>query len=235
MRSRPDDSTTKARIRDAAIALIGRNGFAATSARAVATEAGVSAGLVIHHFGSMRELKTACDDFIIAEVTHRKAGMGKGDVSAAISEWYGDFDTFEPWLAYLSRLFTDASEAGADLFDGFVQLTLGLLDEGVANGSMHPSTDDRARAVLLVAHSLSLLTLQAHIARNLNSPRLDVEGLGRMGTIAVELYTRGLYSDSSTFDAMREANTHATRDPADMRQHVQDPDPPSAAAGIHPS
>ncbi|MEL0626043.1 TetR family transcriptional regulator [Salinibacterium amurskyense] len=232
MRSRADDSTTKARIRDAAIRLIGRNGFAATSARAVATEAGVSAGLVIHHFGSMRDLKTACDDFIINEVTHRKAGMGEGDVSAAVSEWYADLDTYEPWLTYLGRLFTDDSDAGAHLFDRFVELSREMLEQGVASGAVHPSDDEHARAVLLVTHSLSMLTLQSHIARSLNSARLSLDSLSRMGNAAVEIYTHGVYTDSSTLNATREAVTEATREAADMRQHVQDPDPPAMAAEI---
>ncbi|MBH0053352.1 TetR family transcriptional regulator [Salinibacterium sp. SWN139] len=197
MRSRSDDSTTKARIRDAAIRLIGQNGFAATSARGVATEAGVSAGLVIHHFGSMRELKVACDDFIITEVTHRKVGMGEGDVSAAVSEWYADLPTFEPWLIYLGRLFTDDSVAGADLFDRLVAMSHTMLADGVASGAITPSADEHARAVLLVTHSLSSLTLQSHIARSLGSSQLSLDSLSRMGNAALELYTHGIYTPST--------------------------------------
>ncbi len=53
MRSVPvDDATTRSRIRDAAVALFGRAGYAATSIRTIADEAGVSAALVIHHFGT---------------------------------------------------------------------------------------------------------------------------------------------------------------------------------------
>ena len=210
MRSRADDSTTKARIRDAAILLIGRTGFASTSARAVAAHAGVSAGLVIHHFGSMRDLKTACDDFIITEISHRKAGVGDGDVSAALNEWYADLETYEPWLTYLGRLFTDDSEAGAHLFDRFVDLSLDMLAHGVASGSVHPSDDEHARAVLLVTHSLSMLTLQSHIARSLNSTHLSLDSLSRMGKAAVEVYTHGVYTDTSALDATRQAAATAT-------------------------
>ena len=57
-----DDLTTSARIRDAAIAQFGAHGFN-TGVRAIATAAGVSPGLVIHHFGSKDGLRKACDEY----------------------------------------------------------------------------------------------------------------------------------------------------------------------------
>jgi len=213
-----DDSTTKARIRDAAIRLIGRNGFAATSARAVATEAGVSAGLVIHHFGSMRKLKNACDDFIVTEVARRKTSMGDDDVNAAMQEWYSDLDRYQPWLSYLGRLFTDDSEAGADLFDRFVAMSRTMLDEGVTKEQIRPSADEHARAVLLVTHSLATLILQGHIARSLGSERLSLESLSRMGNAALELYTESLYLNSSVLDAARDATVGARKEQSEKGQ-----------------
>jgi AcrR family transcriptional regulator len=212
MRSTNDDSTTRARIRDAAILLIGQNGFAATSARAVARQAGVSAGLVIHHFGSMRELKSACDEFIISEITRRKTGMGESDVTAALNEWYSDFDTYQPWLNYLSRLFTDDSEAGAKLFDRIVTMTAEILENGVVEQQVRPSTDARARALVLATNSLGTLILQSHIARTLGSGHFSFESLSRMGNAALEIYTEGLYVDSSVLNATREATDNARND-----------------------
>lgn len=210
MRSTSDDSTTRARIRDAAIQLIGQQGFAATTARAVAAEAGVSAGLVIHHFGSMRELKTSCDDFILGEITRRKTDMDESDITAALNEWYADFDAYQPWLSYLSRLFTDDSNAGIEIFDRLVEITAGMLDDGVAGKHMRPSTDAHARAVLLVTHSLGTLLLQSHIARALGSGHFSIESIGRMGNAALEIYTEGLYVDSSTLNASRNATARAS-------------------------
>ena len=218
MRSAKDDSTTRARIRDAAILLIGQKGFAATSARAVAAEAGVSAGLVIHHFGGMRQLKTACDDFIITEVARRKTGMSEGDVTASLNEWYSDLDAYQPWLNYLSRLFTDDSDAGAELFDRIVTMTAGMLEDRVSSQQMRPSTDAHARALLLVTHSLGTLILQSHIARSLNTARFSLESLSRMGNAALEIYTDGLYVDSGVLNASRDAASVAHQHQAEKGQ-----------------
>ncbi|MGV8851113.1 MAG: TetR family transcriptional regulator [Rhodoglobus sp.] len=228
MRSVKDDSTTRARIRDATILLIGERGFAATSARAVAKEAGVSAGLVIHHFGSMRELKRACDEFIITELTQIKKGIGESDISATLNEWYSDLDAYQPWLNYLTRLFTDDSDAGAELFDRLVKMTAGLIDEGVTSGQMRATSDAHARALLLVTHSLGTLILQSHIARTLGSDRFSLETLSRLGNAALEIYTEGLYVDDSTLTAAREA-ANAANTALSPQRHVHDPDsdPPS--------
>ena len=54
-----DDLTARARIRDSAIVYIGRHGWRAATLRAIATDAGVSPALVIHHFGSKDGLREA--------------------------------------------------------------------------------------------------------------------------------------------------------------------------------
>ena len=52
MSSAPADLLPRARIRLAALELFGAQGFDKTTIRQIATRAGVSPGLVIHHFGS---------------------------------------------------------------------------------------------------------------------------------------------------------------------------------------
>ena len=69
---RSTDLTTAARIRDAAIELFGSHGFS-VGVRAIAQAAGVSPGLVIHHFGSKDGLRQACDDYIAEEVRSEKS------------------------------------------------------------------------------------------------------------------------------------------------------------------
>src|SRR5699024_11466848 len=65
------DLTARARIRDAAIECFGQQGFG-VSVRAIAKHAGVSAGLVIHHFGSKEKLREACDDHVIQLIRETK-------------------------------------------------------------------------------------------------------------------------------------------------------------------
>ena len=67
-----DDLTAAARIRDAAIEQFGEHGFG-IGVRAIAKAAGVSAALVIHHFGSKDGLRKACDDYIAETIRTGKS------------------------------------------------------------------------------------------------------------------------------------------------------------------
>ncbi|GAA4658732.1 TetR/AcrR family transcriptional regulator [Arthrobacter cryoconiti] len=61
----PDDLTSKARIRNAALSLFARDGQDGTSLRAIATEAHVTVGLVAHHYGTKEGLREAVDTLIV--------------------------------------------------------------------------------------------------------------------------------------------------------------------------
>lgn len=64
-RASNDDLTAKARIRNAALDLYARYGEDRISLRAVAAEAGVTLGLVQHHFKSKAGLRDAVDQLVV--------------------------------------------------------------------------------------------------------------------------------------------------------------------------
>ena len=103
-----DDRSTPARIRDAAITCFASEGVAATSVRAIAAEAGVSAGLVIHHFGSKDELRVACDEHVahlIRDVKGSAMAAGAGlDPLQAMRSFSGP-----PLVRYLAKTLIDGS------------------------------------------------------------------------------------------------------------------------------
>lgn len=64
---RADDLTAKARIRNAALDLFARNGVDATALRAVASAAGVTVGLIVHHYGTKDALREAVELAIVEQ------------------------------------------------------------------------------------------------------------------------------------------------------------------------
>ena len=60
-----EDLTARARIRDAAIRLFAERGAAGTTVRDIADAAGVSPGLLRHHFGSKEALREICDVYML--------------------------------------------------------------------------------------------------------------------------------------------------------------------------
>jgi AcrR family transcriptional regulator len=187
------DRTARARIRDAAIARIGDDGFAATSVRAIAADAGVSPALVLHHFGSKDGLRVACDTHVAAIIREGKsATMASGpglDMLSALRR----LDDAAPVLRYLARVLTEPSPRVAALVDDLVADAVGYLAEGERSGILRPSRDGRARAVVLTLWSLGALVLHGHAARLLGADLLDdAAGLAAYTRPAAELLGEGL-------------------------------------------
>ena len=67
------------RLRDAALVLFGEHGYEGTSVRAIAERAGVTAGLVLHHYGSKQGLREAVDQYVLESV--RNAWTELADIS----------------------------------------------------------------------------------------------------------------------------------------------------------
>jgi len=202
MRSHTADFTTRARIRDAALALFGAHGFSGTSVRAIADRAGVSAALVMHHFGSKEALRTECDAHIVDEVIGRKQQFAiESDLASTMQRWLADVDAHRASLDYLARMITDGTEAGARLFDDLVERTALMIDQEVAAGRMRPSSDPRMTAVIIAAHGLVPLLLESQLGHALGEPGLSPALIARMTLPTLELYTHGLYSTTEVLDA----------------------------------
>lgn len=164
MRSR-DDRTTVARIRDAAIAEFAAQGVAATSVRTIAHAAGVSPGLVIHHFGSKEKLRDACDVYVAAMIRELKtgamaAGAGFDPLAALRSNAAGP-----PAAKYLARTLVDGSPHVANLVDEIVNDAVGYIETGVETGMLAPSKFPRERAAILTMWTLGGLVLHEHLER----------------------------------------------------------------------
>src|SRR5256714_2099132 len=115
------DLTAKARIRDAAMELFGSEGVGASSLRPVARAAGVSPGLVVHHFGSKEGLIRAVDEAVLARIILALSEVpieGSGvELIALRAEVVAAFLRGQPALCdYLGRALSERTEASAELF-----------------------------------------------------------------------------------------------------------------------
>ncbi|WP_372697545.1 TetR family transcriptional regulator [Arthrobacter sp. JSM 101049] len=205
MRSIDGDATTQARIRDAAITLFGQRGFAASTVRDIATAAGISPGLVIHHFGSKAGLRTACDTHVL-ESARAAAGSSNDpeQLRDVLTEYLSKPDEYSRELAYIRQSVVDDSAAGDEFFDAYVRLTGQILAEGLRSGTMRQVQDPLATATWMVTNSLGLLVLGRHVARSLGNDEFGIETINRIAGPAVELYTHPLYTDESFLQATRD-------------------------------
>ncbi|MET3805429.1 AcrR family transcriptional regulator [Nakamurella sp. UYEF19] len=201
----PDDLTTKARIRDTAITMIGRSGFAAATVRAIAAEVGVSPALLLHHFGSKDGLREACNEYVLGWYTVQVDEIARDDSPATVVGMIERTPEMLPLAAYIRRSLIDGGTFARQIFDALVVDTERYLDRSVASGRVRPTADPHGRAVLMVVTSLgSHLLAEYLVPTETPAEQLVPAASQRLMLPGLELYTHGLFTDSGYLDAYRE-------------------------------
>jgi AcrR family transcriptional regulator len=196
-----DDLTTTARIRDAAIAQFGEHGFN-IGVRAIAAAAGVSAGLVIHHFGSKDGLRTVCDDHIAEEIRSAKSETIRSSDPATWLAQMSEIEDYAPMMAYLVRSMQSGSELAKTFWRRMLDNTEEYLEEGVRAGTIKPSRDPKARARYLGISGGGGFLLYLQLHDNPTDLRAVLRDYAADAVLpALEIYTNGLMTDSTMFDA----------------------------------
>lgn len=145
MRSASEDLTARARIRDAAVRAFARDGFAATSLRTIATDAGVSPALIVHHFGDKNTLRAACDEHVVAVFIDDKQELIGAATPDRIRAAMHDVERYGPYLDYVARMLGERSPAADHLFDELLAGTRRLLDDQRARESSPTCATPRSR------------------------------------------------------------------------------------------
>jgi AcrR family transcriptional regulator len=197
-----EDLTGRARIRDAAIRRFGADGFGA-SVRVIAADAGVSPGLVIHHFGSKDGLRAACDEHVLRLIREAET---EAFTKSGPAEWLAQLsvlDEFAPGVGYLVQPLLAGGALAATLLERMTRDAETYLADAVAGGTMKPSRDPAARAAFLV--DVGIGAVLSFIRRH---PPVDGDYRATLRRYAeanslpaLELYTEGLLADSSVLDA----------------------------------
>jgi AcrR family transcriptional regulator len=180
------DLTARARIRDAAMRCFAEQGAKATTIRTVAEQAGVTPGLVSHHFGTKQGLRDACDAYVLEYlrdgITTAIDERGLADPNFLNSV----YQSAPVVLRYLGRALVDGSTAAASLFDNIVTLT----EDHLAS---HPPqqgatrADPRAQAAVLIAMRLGMWVLHDHLVRALDADALTPEVFSRVSAALVDI------------------------------------------------
>jgi AcrR family transcriptional regulator len=127
-RATNEDLTAKARIRNAALDLYAQYGEDRISLRAVAAEAGVTLGLVQHHFKSKAGLRDAVDrlvvDYFEQAIATVPTQSGPGDLAAARDDAVRQMLADNPPVVnYIRRSVLESSDDRTHLLDVLVDLT----------------------------------------------------------------------------------------------------------------
>jgi AcrR family transcriptional regulator len=184
--------------------LFAERGFAGTTVREVATRAGVSAPLVLHHFGSKQGLRDAVDAAILArfqealdrtapqqptrDVAAREALIDRlvGTIGAVVAE--------PAMRGYLRRSLLEIAPGapGETLARSALELARRELEVLIGTGVVRDDVDREYAAVQLLMLVFGPLLFAPVLADLVDEPLFSPAGVERRVRANVELLVRGL-------------------------------------------
>jgi AcrR family transcriptional regulator len=171
--------STRTDIVEAAMRCFARDGFG-VALRPIAEEAGVSAALIVHHFGSKQGLREAVDEHVLSIVEEKLRLYQEQGFDAAVALVLplmerGDLPR------YLARVLAEHGEAGRRLFTQFVDVTeKALVDLDLG--------ERRVTAALLCTHSLGMMVMLDSVNAAVGFDVFSADGMPRYAAAAIDVY-----------------------------------------------
>lgn len=189
------------RIRDAALRCFATQGISGTTMRTIAEAAGVSHGLLRHHFGSKDGLIAAVDDHVLrvfsealesnplpvpAEPTNDFRSLG-GRMSKLIHDRPEVVD-------YVGHALIEGNDIGAVIFDGLLKISVRQRDTFAAAGLTRDDLDPDWAALNPLMLRLGPIMLRAHIARHIDGAFTTPAELQRWDASVTALIRHGQFT-----------------------------------------
>lgn len=184
-----EDLTARARIRDAAMAQFAEQGFKDATMKGIAGAAGVSTGLVQHHFGTKERLRQACDAAAAEAIRRQMALVEHVDHAAANPDFASTLYSTSPLLVrYLIRLLVEGSPVAASLFDEMAIGTEKFLSD--SRPDLFPPGSQKARdgATVMGVMHLGSAVLHEQVSRRMDVSVLDRTAAPRIGLLMLDVY-----------------------------------------------
>jgi AcrR family transcriptional regulator len=183
--SSPADLTARARIRDAAIDQFAERGFATATVRDIALQAGVSSGLLRHHFGSKDGLREACDEYAMARVGELRDQMftgGRLGDAAFLGSVHPEIMRLQ---AYLVRSMMEGTTTA--MFERMVEA-----GEAWIAGNDIKASDPRAFSAVIAAMKMGMFLLRDQLSHVLGADVGTPGGQARVLHAAVDIFAQPL-------------------------------------------
>jgi AcrR family transcriptional regulator len=201
--SSSDDRTTPARIRDAAVEVVGRQGWDKTTTRQIASAATVPVGLVNYHYGSKDGLRQACDDWVIERLAEDKGLILGAGPLPRMDTYIDDHPELRPITEYIGQCMRSGGPVAEHFFERMVELTRDMMVLAADAGTFRRYEDPYAAAVILVAYGAGASLFGGTIARLLGGVNLlDTDTYNRYVRTTIEIYTHPLITDERYLAAL---------------------------------
>jgi AcrR family transcriptional regulator len=178
------DQSSAERIRDAALRSFAVHGTASTSLREIAGAAGVSIGLVQHHYGTKARLIKAVDDYVLAVLgAALAAAPGSTPADDPVDEFGHRVVSLivqrPDVVDYVGRMLIDGNQIGSVIFDGLVAMGEARWNRHAEEQLTRADLDHTWAALNPLILVLGAITLRTHIDRHLPEPFTTATQLAR--------------------------------------------------------
>lgn len=198
------DVSARTRIRDSALTLFAHHGPDAVTIRQIASHAGVSPALILHHYGSRAGLRTDVDahvarvfDGLLVDSLSDAASLARADDGAVASLaeiMLQNLPPGSPIPEYFRRLILTGDPTGREFFRQWFAMSRTLLDALAGAGALRPASDPDVRTAFLMVNDLALVLLHDHLADVLGFDPLEPTGMRRWATDVLDAYTAGVFT-----------------------------------------
>ncbi len=176
--------------------LFAERGFAAVTVRDIASAAGVSAPLVIHHYKSKEGLRRAVDEYAQAQLdalfeAAADPAVMSADEQSLMAIFAEQLDALPTLVPYLRRLLVDGGEAARTLYARLFESTKSMLAQMEQAGVVAAADDPEARAAFLLTNDLGAVILREQIASVAGFDPIQRDGIARWTRTLLEIYASG--------------------------------------------
>ncbi|GIE86389.1 TetR/AcrR family transcriptional regulator [Actinoplanes regularis] len=199
--SSDSDLTARARIRDAAIALFTERGVAGATIRDIAQAAGVSSGLLRHHFGSKEGLRDACDEYALSRIAQVQTRFIESRTLAPIPP-----DVLH-LQQYLIRALMDGSPRSTEMFRQAIDH-----GERLMAGFGLETSDLRAFVAVLGAMKMGMFLMRDQLTAVLGEDVGVMPGYLRLLRASVEIFSQSLLTPEQADQALKALDRLATQE-----------------------
>jgi len=185
---------SKERLIEVATAVFAREGFAGTSLRMIAVEAGVSAALLVHHFGSKQNLIEQTITQTLGDWMRAKDGLSKLSISEALAQWTIVSKEGSVKLAFFKQVMLAGGKPAQILLERMHAEAKGRIVQLSEAGKMRRLEDPDTAALLMAIYGLAPLLMSDSIKKILGGDITDEavsEKLARSSFELLALFPEG--------------------------------------------
>jgi AcrR family transcriptional regulator len=180
------------------VELFSEKGFNSVSVRDITSAAGVSPGLLIHHFKSKEAFITACIDEVFGEVLSFKTEPNPLDMNTQLNKWKSNPEFYKTPLKFFKAVMSSNSDYSKQLFELILDGSRKVLEDGVKNGLVKKPSDLEMTNLVLAVNSLGTILLSDYIRDQLGGEFTDPEYAQGFMQANLEIYTNGVYAPQTT-------------------------------------